>query len=726
MAVTVNYSNLLIGGFFQTNTHEAGVQLLPDVLGLPGGGFVTAYNNGVANDGYIALDFFDADRNVIGTARFATGSMDSDADGQPKLTALANGNVLVVWDDENTAGGDGGPQASIFTAAGAVVAQDIDLFTPETSTAPTQVDVDALANGGFVVSYAEAGDIYYRAFDAAGAQVVGATPVNTVTTGAQADTQVTTLSDGAFAITWTDTDPADQVIKGRIFEANGTPRTGEFLCSPGTGDKTQSAIAATQDGGFAVVYTDTGWAEGGVTGAGISLNLVSAAGAVGATEHVNPINFPDESNPDVTVLANGFITVTFTYPYSGSDTDILGHVYDQTGTSIASHFAIAHGNQHEVAGAVSALADGQFVTSWQDETADTDQGSIYSRVMEITRGAFGDASADSFTGDELRDGIFGQDGNDTLNGRGAADTIDGGAQADLIDGGGAKDLLFGGQGADTIHGGGGDDRIYGVSLSPIPSSDGDALYGDAGDDRLTAAGGGDIADGGAGDDNVDGGAGDDQLAGGGDLDKIRGQAGADTLEGGAGIDTLNGGVGDDVLYAASAADIDGSGDGDALNGANGHDGLFGSAGSDVLVGLGQRDTLDGRDGADTLDGGSSKDRLTGGLGADELTGGGGKDVFVYLDVLDSAGGVEDLLTDLSSQDTVDLSGIDADVTDAGDQGFVLVGAFSGAAAELVVEYHATGGYAGLTTIQGDVDGDGLADFVITVAGDRHAFDTFVL
>ena len=70
-----------------------------------------------------------------------------------------------------------------------------------------------------------------------------------------------------------------------------------------------------------------------------------------------------------------------------------------------------------------------------------------------------------------------------------------------------------------------------------------------------------------------------------------------------------------------------------------------------------------------------------------------------------------------------LAAIDADTGAAGDQAFHLVGAFSGAAGELVVVYNAA---SGRTLIQGDVDGDGQADLSIAVQGDHHDFTNFAL
>ena len=72
----------------------------------------------------------------------------------------------------------------------------------------------------------------------------------------------------------------------------------------------------------------------------------------------------------------------------------------------------------------------------------------------------------------------------------------------------------------------------------------------------------------------------------------------------------------------------------------------------------------------------------------------------------------DQITDFESGDKIDLSGIDADFTIFGNQAFQLIGmaAFSGTAGELRV-HEASGD----STLEGDVDGDGAADFTLLLA-----------
>jgi Ca2+-binding RTX toxin-like protein len=151
--------------------------------------------------------------------------------------------------------------------------------------------------------------------------------------------------------------------------------------------------------------------------------------------------------------------------------------------------------------------------------------------------------------------------------------------------------------------------------------------------------------------------------------------------------------------------IAGTGATDTASGTGGADQLLGRAGSDVLSGY---------DGGDMLHGGDGDDRLAGGLGKDYLLGGSGRDVFDFDSARDSrkAGG-RDVISDFTrGEDRIDLAGIDAK-KGAGNQAFKWIGtkAFSGEAGEL--HYLKKAGYL---LVEGDVNGDGRADFQIQLDG----------
>lgn len=154
------------------------------------------------------------------------------------------------------------------------------------------------------------------------------------------------------------------------------------------------------------------------------------------------------------------------------------------------------------------------------------------------------------------------------------------------------------------------------------------------------------------------------------------------------------------------------------------DGSAERSGAFQVFGNSSDDTLIGGGGSDSLTGSGGHDVLTGGRGADILTGGGGGDSFVFAKLSDSGHHrLFDLITDLDSSDTIDLSAIDANSTKAGDQAFHIVSQLSGHAGELAVSYDAG---ANLTTVAGDANGDGRADIAFHITGDATGFEGWAL
>jgi Ca2+-binding RTX toxin-like protein len=175
-------------------------------------------------------------------------------------------------------------------------------------------------------------------------------------------------------------------------------------------------------------------------------------------------------------------------------------------------------------------------------------------------------------------------------------------------------------------------------------------------------------------------------------------------------------------------------------GSAGDDTTDGTAGADYLMGGDGNDLIRGLGGADSLEGGAGNDRLEGGLGNDTLRGGAGNDVlqgdagsdtlvsgfgaattFLFNSTNDSHLFSADFIIDFqaSGGDLVDVSAIDANTTVAGDQAFYWALSLTGHAGELVAYYNST---RDVSQVQGDVDGDGLPDFVLEFA-QNHVGDT---
>jgi Ca2+-binding RTX toxin-like protein len=360
--------------------------------------------------------------------------------------------------------------------------------------------------------------------------------------------------------------------------------------------------------------------------------------------------------------------------------------------------------------------------------------------------------------------INGTGGNDTLNGTSGADTINGLGGDDTLYGNGGSDTLDGGTGADTMYGGTGNDTYIVDNVGDLVvenSGEGNdtvrttlaayALTANVEHLRFIGAGnftgtGNDLNNeiyGGSGNDTLTGGDGYDQLYGNGGDDSLYGGAGGDVLSGGTGADYMEGNAGDDVYIVDNVGDVvtevslegidwvhsnlatytlpaevenlqwNASG---SFNGTgNGLDNLINGGGSDdTLNGADGNDELRGSAGNDSLNGGNGDDYLIGSSGADIYTGGSGADR-IQIGYFDSGTGADaDRITDFQTGvDLVDVSGWDADFYTSGNQAFTFVGsaAFTATAGELRTYFDGTD-----TWVQGDITGDGVADFEIRFDG----------
>jgi Ca2+-binding RTX toxin-like protein len=145
--------------------------------------------------------------------------------------------------------------------------------------------------------------------------------------------------------------------------------------------------------------------------------------------------------------------------------------------------------------------------------------------------------------------------------------------------------------------------------------------------------------------------------------------------------------------------------------------LSGGTGSDFIR-LGTNSNnfiIEGLNGNDTIAGSNGMDTIDGGNGTDLLSGNNGADTFVFKIIIDSAvGSASDTITDFKStqSDKINLLGIDANVNLANDQAFTFIGnnvAFTNYAGQLRFDSVSR-------SIYGDVNGDGLADFQVTLIG----------
>lgn len=402
------------------NTTVYGDQDYPSIASLTTGEIVVAWDNGYADDDEnVFAQAFNPDGTRTG-GEFRLNETLTGSQTGTDIVALPGGRYVVTWTDATGADGDGASvTARLFAADGSALTAEIQVNTASTGH-QYEAKVTALAQGGFLVAWHDfslgadtGGDdssslaVRAQLFDADGTRVGSEFLVNQTTTYGQYKPAVLGLADGRFLISWVDTsggietggDDSDiSAIRARLYEANGTPASDEFLVNQTTAGF-QGEPQMTQLPDSRIVFTWTDYSYGVETGGDDT-----SGGAIRA--RILDLRTTAES-------------------WTGTDDD------DQFGG-----------------------------TAWRD-TLIGGHGDDYLSGGGSGDRLKGGTGTDRLVGGPGWDTLRGGDGYDRLDGDGGRDKLIGGGGGDVLFGGRGNDLIRGGRESDTITGGNGADRLTG-------------------------------------------------------------------------------------------------------------------------------------------------------------------------------------------------------------------------------------------------------------------------
>jgi Ca2+-binding RTX toxin-like protein len=635
-----------VGPEFQVNTTTVGHQMDSQVAVLADGRFVVTYNDFGNGSGRVRARIFNAD-GTQSVPEFSATSGVQFGQNDPDVTLLSDGRFVISYTDGHAIGGgviDRDIRATIYNADGT---PSVASFAVNFGVAGDQFDsrVTALSGGRFLVTWSsditvggasDQGLIRGRIFNANGTAATGDFQISTMSHGQDKDSQITSLADGRFVVTYSDLNqvPGSYIgwdVRARVFNADGTPASAEFVANANSLSYQQDGdVAALPDGRFIITYSDDTFGADGIYARIFNANGTQSVAAF----RVNTAG-GNHQDSHVTGLADGRIVVTFVQWGNGGPIELKAHVFNSDGTEAIPEFVVATSTFMILDSTVTAKPDGTFVITYTDYTGVTEgtnsasvRAQIYDpRIFDGTAGAdtvTGGSLADYMNGGAGNDVFFGRAGNDILNGGLGADYLDGGdgfdmasyrdatagvtaalydprrntgeaaydayASIEALQGSNFNDVLLGDSAANVIYGGSGDDYIDGVGGA-------DYLYGDAGNDQFNLR---------AGAEKVDGGAGYDYarydyatagvVAALYDPSINTGWAAGDTY---TGIEGLVGSAYGDALY------------GDALGNS-----IWGGAGNDYIDGLGGNDNLYGQDGDDSFNLRADAEAVDGGTGFD--------------------------------------------------------------------------------------------------------------
>jgi hypothetical protein len=494
-----------------------------------GGWLVTWSADGQDGEAYgVYQQRYDADGATSG-AETLVNSYTPNYQEVRSVAALADGGWLVTWHSYSQDGDGWGIYQQRYASDGATSGTEtrVNSYTTNDQSEPS---VTALADGGWLVTWQSNGGqdgdgtgIYQQRFDANGATSGAETLVNSYTTSYQHSSSVTALADGGWLVTWQSfgQDGDAYGIQQQRYDADGIASGTETLVnSYAASDQGNPSVTALADGGWLVTWQSYG-KDG--SGDGIYQQRYDADGAASGTETlVNSYTASDQSNASATALADGGWLVTWqSNGQDGSGAGIYQQRYDADGAASGTETLVNSYTASEQANpAVTALADGGWLVTWQSYGQDGSGDGIYQR--HFAADVRGGALADILAGTNWDETLIGFNGNDRLDGKAGDDILIGGFGNDtyVVNSAGDDIQEFAVQGVDTV--------IASVSFS---------LAQEGGIENLTLAGAKKL--------NATGSALDNRLTGNSGNNLLNGAAGDDILTGGNGKDSLTGGIDSD-------------------------------------------------------------------------------------------------------------------------------------------------------------------------------------
>lgn len=636
MTISTTTTIARTGPEFLVNSHTAGAQSAPQITGLANGGFVvTWYDDSAAlgdASGYsVKAQIHDASGARIGS-EFLVNTSISGNQIRSAVASLADGRFVVTWEDNSGTLGDASisVKAQIFTAEGQKSGGEF-LVNSSVAGAQGTPTITGLADGGFAVSWEDAsgtlGDtsgtgIKVQIFDNGGAKVGSEMRVNTNTALNQLSPAIAKLSGGGFVIAWEDNsrtlgDADGTSVKAQLLGANGEKLGGEFRVNTNTsGAQGNPSITGLANGGFVATWQDGGGTLGDASSFAVKAQVFDAGGEkIGGEFLVNTGKANAQLNSSITALADGgFVIVWEDLSLTlgdASGSSIKAQVFDASGHKVGGEFLVNTYTEYgQQVPTITALADGGFVVSWQDQSGtlgDSSGTAIKAQVYSLTT---------THTGTAESDVMVGSGGTDTFLGGAGADIMTGGLGNDTyhVDDFDDQVIEAAGEGVDTVMtalnnytladdvenliiDGTTPVNVFGNTLANvITGNDGrNVIHGGDGNDVIYSNGGDDYLDGDAGADTYYGGSGNASYVFDDAGDVVRNEVaagGTDTIWSSISVRLAEQGQVENLRLAGDAA-INGTGNAlaNVITGNGMANLIAGGAGNDTLWGKGGDDTF---------------------------------------------------------------------------------------------------------------------------------------
>lgn len=258
------------------------------------------------------LEFTASDEFRVNT--WTDGNQQFHAPSPEAVAMDADGDAVIVWASQNQEGNDWGVFAQRFAPDGSRVGSEFQVnryTTGEQKNATVAIDAD----GDFVVtwsSFAQDGSnfgVYARLYNAAGTPRTGEFRVNSTSEGYQRLSTVSMDAQGNFIIVWGQENAAAQTqIMGRMFDSDGVPRGNDFQINEPTNEPLlQPHVASNPQGEFVVA-----WERGAQPTQDIYARTFAADGTPRSGEFkVHEFSNGQQIRPTLAMSGSGQIVITW-------------------------------------------------------------------------------------------------------------------------------------------------------------------------------------------------------------------------------------------------------------------------------------------------------------------------------------------------------------------------------------------------------------------------------
>jgi Ca2+-binding RTX toxin-like protein len=567
-------------------------------------------------------------------------------------------------------------------------------FLVNTTTTGSQSSpaITGLLDGRFVAVWRDSshtgadtsgGAIRAQVFSAGGVPVGDEWLVNSTVEGIQNQPCVTALSDGGFVVVWTDysaigDDTSGTAVRAQRYNADGSPDGVEFLVNTTTlYMQSEASIAALSEGRFVVTWTDESASGGDTSGTAIRAQVFNADGSKSGAEFLaNTTVAQSQYAPNVTRLSDGRFVLAWTDD-SGTGGDasqaaVRARIFNSDGSAASGEFlantTTAFDQDYQK---IAGLSDGRFVVVWQDNSESGDDASFDSVRGQIFNADGTKAGGEFLVNSTTQDRQIDPEVTALSDGRFVVVWTDDSWTGGDTTGDAVRGQVFAADGTKS-----GAEFLVNSTTANNQSS---ASITSLADGRLVVVW-------------------SDSSATGADtsFSAVRGQI----IDPRIAAVVLNGsGLADEYLGTGFADRMSGAAGNDSLDGGGANDRLAGGSGQDQLEGGLGNDQLRGEAGRDQLSGDAGADRIYGEAGRDTLSGGAGADDFIF--ALRAEVNGDRIMDFRHGSDDINL------------RAFMKGGAFIGGRAfsgqDDEVRYVRAKGL-----LQGDVNGDGKADWSLTI------------